>query len=169
MHSPHVVKKWLHGAKRVAVLGHEAEPNDEILANVDRMVRKRDVPRRLKDQWKPIKLNPAVVAKKPKGAAEQQAKAAEKVLERVGKDVADELRRELDDVELDLEKIVAKAYVIERGEAGRVAVPCAICRIRGQGRQVVLGGGPSQDSARGNGGIQPQVGRRISERSAAAR
>jgi hypothetical protein len=118
MHGPYVVKKWLHGGKRVAVLGHESEPNDEILANVDRMVRKRDVPQRLKDAWKPIKLNLGAEQKKAKGTAEKRARAAERALERVDKDVADELRRELDDVELDLDKIVAKAYVIEGKREG---------------------------------------------------
>jgi transposase InsO family protein len=118
MHGPYVVKKWLHGAKRVALLGHEAEPLDEIVANVDRMVRKRDVPSRLKDQWKPIKLNLVAEPKKQKGTAKKRAKAAERVLESVDKDVAEELRRELEDVELDLEKIVAKAYVIEGKREG---------------------------------------------------
>jgi transposase InsO family protein len=118
MHGPYMVKKWLHGGKRVAVLGHESEPNDEILANVDRMVRKRDVPQRLKDAWKPIKLNLVAEQKKAKGTAEKRARAAERALECVDKDVADELRRELDDVELDLDKIVAKAYVIEGKREG---------------------------------------------------
>src|ERR1700747_2025535 len=78
MHGPYVVKKGLHGGKRVAVLGHESEPNDEILANVDRMVRKRDVPQRLKDAWKPIKLNLVAEQKKDKGTAEKRARAAER-------------------------------------------------------------------------------------------
>jgi hypothetical protein len=120
MHGPYVVKRWLHGAKRTAVLGHEAEPNDEIIAHVDRMVRKRDVPERLKEQWKPVKLKLAVVdnARKQKGAAKERAKAAEEMLKDVDEDVAEELRRELDDVELDLEKIVAKAYAIEKKREG---------------------------------------------------
>jgi transposase InsO family protein len=120
MHGPYVVKRWLHGAKRTAVLGHEAEPSDEIIAHVDRMVRKRDVPERLKEQWKPIKLKLAVVdkARNPKGAATERARAAEELLKDVDEDVAKEMRRELDDVELDLEKIVAKAYAIEKKREG---------------------------------------------------
>jgi transposase InsO family protein len=118
MHGPYVVKNWLHNAKRVAVLGHEAEPADEILANVDRMVRKRDVPQRLKDQWKPIKLAPVEEERKPKGVAKKRAQAAEEALQQVDKEVAKEVRRELDDVELDLEKIVAKSYVIEKKREG---------------------------------------------------
>jgi transposase InsO family protein len=120
MHGPYVVKEWLHGGKRAARLGHEAEPNDEIVAHVDRMVRKKDVPQRLKDQWKPIKL--ALVGeqqeKKKKGAGKKRAQEAEEVLKKVDKEVAEEVRKELDDVEMDLEKIVAKAYVIEEDREG---------------------------------------------------
>jgi hypothetical protein len=120
MHGPYVLKRWLHGAKRAAVLGHESEPNDEIVAHVDRMVRKRDVPQRLKDAWKPIKLKLAEErqGQKRKGASKERAEAVEKALSKVDKEVAEEVRRELDDVELDLEKIVAKAYVIEGKREG---------------------------------------------------
>ncbi len=120
MHGPYVVKRWLHGAKRTAILGHEAEPNDEIVAHVDRMVRKRDVPERLKEQWKPIKLKLVghEKARKQKGSAKERAKEAEELLKNVDNDVAEEMRRELDDVELDLEKIVAKAYTIEKKREG---------------------------------------------------
>jgi hypothetical protein len=84
------------------------------------MVQKRDVPERLKEQWKPIKLKLAVVdkARKQKGAAKERAKAAEEMLKDVDEDVAEEVRRELDDVELDLEKIVAKVYAIEKKREG---------------------------------------------------
>jgi hypothetical protein len=56
--------------------------------------------------------------KKAKGTAENRARAAERALEHVDKEVADELRQELDDAELDLDKIVAKAYVIEGKREG---------------------------------------------------
>ena len=120
MHGPYVLKRWLHGAKRAAVLGHESEPNDEIVAHVDRMVRKKDVPQKLKDAWKPIKLKLAEErqVQKRKGAGKERAAKAEKELSKVDKEVAEEVRRELDDVELALEKVVAKAYVVEGKREG---------------------------------------------------
>jgi hypothetical protein len=120
MHGPYVVKEWLHGGKRVAVLGHKTQPSDEIVAHVDRMVRKKDVSQRLKDQWKPVKL--VLVdeqqQKRKKGAGKKREKAAQEALKQVGEDVAEEVRKELDDVEMDLEAIVAKAYVIEEEREG---------------------------------------------------
>jgi hypothetical protein len=120
MHGPYVLKRWLHGAKRVAMLGHESEPNDEIMAHVDRMVRKKDVLQKLKEQWKPIKLEGVDQRqqKKQKGEGKKQAKAAEDALRQIDQEVAEDVRKELDDVELDLEKIVAKSYVIEDDREG---------------------------------------------------
>jgi hypothetical protein len=119
MHGPYVLKEWLHGGKRVARLGHEAEPNDQIMAHVDRMVRKKDVPQRLKDQWKPIQLKPAdQQLRKRKGDAEKQTKAAEATWKKVDAEVADELRKALDDVEMDMDHIVAKSYVVEDDREG---------------------------------------------------
>ena len=42
MHGTYVVKEWLHGEKRVALLVHKDDENYTLLAHVDRMVRKRD-------------------------------------------------------------------------------------------------------------------------------
>ncbi len=119
MHGPYVLKEWLHGRKRVAMLGHESEPNDIIMAHVDRMVRKKDVPQRLKDQWKPIKLKHIDgMQRKQNGDAQKQIQAAEATWKSVGADVAEELRKELDDVEMDMDHIVAKSYVIEDDREG---------------------------------------------------
>ena len=50
MHGTYVVKEWLHGEKRVALLVHKEDENDTVLAHVDRMVRKKEVPKSLRDQ-----------------------------------------------------------------------------------------------------------------------
>ncbi len=119
MHGPYVLKKWLHGGRRVAMLGHETEPTDEIMAHVDRMVRKKDVPQRLKDQWKPIKLTLAAQQqRKQKGDAQKQSKAAEETWDHVDADVVADLKKQLDDVEMDMDHIVAKSYVIEDDREG---------------------------------------------------
>ncbi len=81
-------------------------------------------------------------------------------MEEMLKDVAEEVRRELDDGELDLEKIVAKAY--DREEARRVAVPSGFWataqRTTNKGRRMILGGGPARDGAQGAGRVQQKVG-----------
>jgi Chromo (CHRromatin Organisation MOdifier) domain len=56
MHGTYVLKEWLHGEKRVALLVHKDDENDTVLAHVDRMVRKKEVPKALRDQWKPIRM-----------------------------------------------------------------------------------------------------------------
>jgi transposase InsO family protein len=56
MHGPYLVKEWLHDNNRVAVLEHKEVKNDRILAHVDRMVKRRDVPDNLIKQWKPLEL-----------------------------------------------------------------------------------------------------------------
>ena len=45
MHGTFVVKEWLHGEKRVALLVYKDDENDTVLAHVDRMVRKKEVPK----------------------------------------------------------------------------------------------------------------------------
>jgi hypothetical protein len=56
MHGTYVLKEWLHGERRVALLVHKDDENDTVLAHVDRMVRKKEVPKSLRDQWKPIRM-----------------------------------------------------------------------------------------------------------------
>jgi hypothetical protein len=74
----------------------------------------------VKDEWKPVKL--VLVGeqqqKRKKGAGKKREKAAQEALKQVSDAVAEELRKELDDVEMDLEAIVAKAYVIEEEREG---------------------------------------------------
>jgi hypothetical protein len=74
----------------------------------------------VKDEWKPVKL--VLVGeqqqKRKKGTGKKREKAAQEALKQVGDAVAEELRKELDDVEMDLEAIVAKAYVIEEEREG---------------------------------------------------
>jgi hypothetical protein len=40
----------------VALLVHKDDENDTVLVHVDRMVRKKEVPKSLRDQWKPIRM-----------------------------------------------------------------------------------------------------------------
>ena len=97
MHGPYVVKKWLHGGHRVAVLAHQDLQEDTIVVHVDRMVRKQEVPKRLMEQWKPVKLVNAVP--QPKRAAAE--------------------KKTLADPDLDIDHIVARAMVF-REERKRV-------------------------------------------------
>ena len=56
MHGTYVLREWLHGEKRVALLSHVDDEHDVIMAHVDRIVRKKEVSKDLRDQWKPIKM-----------------------------------------------------------------------------------------------------------------
>ena len=56
MHGTYVLKEWLHEERRVALLAHKDDENDTVLAHVDRMVRRKEVPKSLRDQWKPIRM-----------------------------------------------------------------------------------------------------------------
>ena len=116
MHGTYVVKEWLHGAKRVALVAHESDENDVMRVHVDRMVRKKELAKRLRDEWKPIKLNlvqelaeeklqQGAAAKAKKQAAE--AKRLEKVLAEVDSEAAEELHKELEDEQHYIEKILS--------------------------------------------------------------
>jgi hypothetical protein len=56
LHGTYVLREWLHGEKRVALLAHEQDENDVVMAHVDRMVKKKEVPKKLRDLWKPIRM-----------------------------------------------------------------------------------------------------------------
>ncbi len=59
MHGTYVLKKWLHDGKRVALLSHAKDEDDQIVVHVDRMVKKQDLPRKLWRAWQPLRLEPA--------------------------------------------------------------------------------------------------------------
>jgi hypothetical protein len=117
MHGTYVVRKWLHGAKRVAVVGHQDDENDVMLVHVDRMVRKKELSQKLQKEWKPIKLNlvhqnmakrqekaDAANAKKQSVAEDDKLK---RVLAEVDPEVAKEIEKELDDEDYRIEHILS--------------------------------------------------------------
>ena len=73
MHGSYMLKEWLHGEKRVALLAHKDDENDVIMAHVDRIVKKKEVPKTLRDKWKPIRMELA----KPAGGDQRKAKEKE--------------------------------------------------------------------------------------------
>jgi hypothetical protein len=73
MHGTYLLKKWLHDEKRVAQLTHKEDENDTVVAHVDRMVQKKEVPRTLREQWKPIRME-LVEPPKARKATEQDKK-----------------------------------------------------------------------------------------------
>jgi hypothetical protein len=117
MHGPYVLKRWLHGGRRVAVLGHETEPADEIVAHVDRMVRKKDVPEQLRKQWKPLKLELAVPEKRNAAARLKAQEDVMQVRSNKPQDVQKDLAHGLEDRELEFDHIVSKHFVLD--EEGR--------------------------------------------------
>ena len=56
LHGTYILREWLHGEKRVALLAHEQDENDVVMAHVDRIVKKKEVPTKLRDLWKPIRM-----------------------------------------------------------------------------------------------------------------
>ncbi len=116
MHGTYIIKEWLHGAKRVALVAHESDENDVMRVHVDRMVRKKELARKLRDEWKPIKLNlvqQLAAEKQQQGAAAKAKKQAEeekrlqKVLADVDSEAAEELNKELEDEQHFIEKILS--------------------------------------------------------------
>jgi hypothetical protein len=118
-HGPYILKEWLHGAKRVALLSHKAEPKDVIMAHVDRLVRKRDLPRRLREAWKPVRLLPvrggdgAGGGGRSEGPAPEQAaglrqaaQAAAPPAVAADKEVQREVERALEDEDFRIERIL---------------------------------------------------------------
>jgi polyribonucleotide nucleotidyltransferase len=123
MHGTYVVKSFLHGAKRVARLGHVDDEADEIVVHVDRMVKKSELPVELQERWKPIRLDlvrdgqqqQAQEPKQHKGAAKVESvarvaarenKQLQKVLDKVDPDTVKELEKALDDEDYRIEKIL---------------------------------------------------------------
>jgi hypothetical protein len=116
MHGTYIIKEWLHGAKRVALVAHESDENDVMRVHVDRMVRKKELARRLQDEWKPIKLNlvQQLAAEKLQQGEEAKAKKQtkedvrlQKVLAEVDSEAAEELHKELEDEQHYIEKILS--------------------------------------------------------------
>jgi histone H3/H4 len=132
MHGTYIVKKWLHNGNRVALLGHEKDEKDEIIVHVDRMIKKRELPKNLRELWQPLRVEPAVELEEARVAAEGPAKRAEnpagpqavksvkqpktaarkekakivRQIKRVDKETAKELQRELEDEDYQIEKII---------------------------------------------------------------
>jgi transposase InsO family protein len=117
MHGPYVVKKWLHGGHRVAVLAHQDLQEDTIVVHVDRMVRKQEVPKRLMEQWKPVKLVNAVP--QPKQVAAE--------------------KKTLADPDLEIDHIVARAMVLDEPKGKKKSHDGWQCRVR------FVGYGPADD------------------------
>ncbi len=126
MHGTYVVKKWLYDGKRVALLGHEKDEKDEIVVHVDRMVKKRELPKHLRELWRPIRVESTVqqnVVKKvgkKKARAQQEKTAPERskvqvrkekakiaeAVKHLDKETAKELEKELEDEDYRIEKIL---------------------------------------------------------------
>jgi transposase InsO family protein len=84
MHGTYILKRWLHDGKRVALLGHEREDKDEIVVHVDRMVKKTELSKTLREAWQPLRVEPAAEkAPSGKAAAHRGQKRAEQVAEKV--------------------------------------------------------------------------------------
>jgi hypothetical protein len=71
-----VIKSWMHGGRRVARCGHLADPRDEILVHVDRMMEVKTKPPHLEDAWTPFSLplmkgGPAQARKEPELLVEE--------------------------------------------------------------------------------------------------
>jgi transposase InsO family protein len=113
MHGPYKLKRWLHGGRRVAVVGHESELQDEIVVHVDRMVRKKDVPQKLIRQWKPIKLQFAMPERRTKGTGEKEQKKAIDARKKQPKEVKEDLRRATEDESLEIDHIVSKSLALD--------------------------------------------------------
>jgi transposase InsO family protein len=118
MHGPYKLVRWLHGGRRVAVVAHVEEQRDEIVVHVDRMVRKKDVPKRLIDQWKPIKMVNAEperrkvrIEQDQKKEQEAKAKQAKKAKAKLAPEVEKDQDKEFADPELRIDHIVRKVYV----------------------------------------------------------
>ena len=54
---PYIIKRWMQEEKRTAVLAHKQNERDTILSHVDRMIEAKQLPLRLKKEWKPIEMN----------------------------------------------------------------------------------------------------------------
>ena len=94
------------------------EQRDEIVVHVDRMVRKKDVPKRLIDQWKPIKMVNAEperrkvrIEQDQKKEQEAKAKQAKKAKAKLAPEVEKDQDKEFADPELRIDHIVRKVYV----------------------------------------------------------
>jgi transposase InsO family protein len=126
MHGTYVVKSFLHDANRVALLGHVDDEADEIRVHVDRMVKKQELPEKLREAWQPIRLDrvqdgrpvagepqaaaPNVQPAVPKDKEEADEVATEKqiktVLKKIDPETAKELEKALEDEEFRVEKIL---------------------------------------------------------------
>ncbi len=108
MHGPYILKKWLHDNKRVAELSHERDDKDRIKVHVDRMVPKKDLPKRLENAWKPLRLKPVEEVDREDigGGGLQGVDQADAGVEELAPEVAKELDKELEDQEYEIEKIL---------------------------------------------------------------
>jgi hypothetical protein len=114
MHGPYVVKEFLHGAKRVALLGHVDDEADEIRVHVDRMVKKKELPESLRLAWQPIRLD--LVRDVEQAGPEQQVQVPAqlekpkgrkpKAVPKLDAATAAELEKALDDEDFRIEKIL---------------------------------------------------------------
>lgn len=78
LHGTYILREWLHGEKRVALLAHEEDEKDVVMAHVDRIVKKKEVSKELRDLWKPIRMELVKDATEAK-AASKKAGAGERL------------------------------------------------------------------------------------------
>jgi hypothetical protein len=108
MHGPYILQEWLHDNKRVAELSHERDDKDRIKVHVDRMVLKKDLPKKLKNEWRPLRLKPAEEEDREEigGEGVQKVDQEDAEVEELAPEVAKELEKALEDQEYEIEKIL---------------------------------------------------------------
>jgi RNase H-like domain found in reverse transcriptase/Integrase zinc binding domain/Integrase core domain/Zinc knuckle len=107
MHGPYILREWLHNNKRVAELSHEQDEKDRIKVHVDRMVLKKDLPNKLRDEWKPLRMKPADQEEGSNSKSKvQEVDQQNAEVEELAPEVAKELEKELEDQEYEIEKIL---------------------------------------------------------------
>ncbi len=109
MHGTYVIKEWLHGGKRVALVAHQDDDKDVMRVHVDRMVKKKDLSQRLINEWKPIRLNLVEQKGQDKVGKTQADEESQlkRVLAEVDPEAAKDLAKELENEDYRIEHILA--------------------------------------------------------------
>jgi hypothetical protein len=117
LHGPYILEKWVQEAKRTAWLVHKDDPKDKIMAHVDRIVRKKEVPQALREAWKPIRLELVRQEAKEEGGRKVEKEKEEDGAAPVAADAETqaEIDRELDDHEYVVETILDHDDTSDKG------------------------------------------------------
>ena len=142
LHGPYELKRWRHGERRAAVLGHCSDMDDEILAHVDRIVKVKSVSPELTKLWGLKRLGAAgeedeeeqgggeaeaegeVEAEEERVEAEVEEEVVplEEMLEQMDPETRLDVEQNVENKEYDVEKIVdeydsidGKRYYLVRG------------------------------------------------------